>query len=211
MKRIKFPARPNRRPSIDRLKECVFDSSGQALLEATIVMPLLIVLVFAVIELGTALRNDYAVVRLAREGSNLISRNTTLQDATNALTTMSSASVDFSSNSTVIFSVLKRGSTTGSANYNHIVLYKRYTYGSYSATSRLTTAGSGSFGPAPDYIAYNSDTDTSLQVTNLPAGLASSLGGMSYVTEIFSTNPLQTPLATFGLTMPTQLYSVAYF
>jgi hypothetical protein len=124
---------------------------------------------------------------------------------------MSSGSVNFSTNSTLIFSVLRRGSTSGSANFNHVILYKRYQYGSYSASSRLTTAGTGSFGPAPDYVAQNSDNDTSLQVTNLPAGLASTLGGMSYVTEIFSNNALQTPLARFGLAMPTQLYSIAYF
>ena len=51
----------------------------------------------------------------------------------------------------MIFSVLKKGATTGTSNYNQVILYQRYEYGASAATSKLTTRGAGSFGPAPDY------------------------------------------------------------
>jgi hypothetical protein len=75
----------------------------------------------------------------------------------------------------------------------------------------LTTAGGGSFGGAPDYTAASSDTDTRLQVTNLPGGMTLTLGGMMYVTEIFTRHTLITPLDRFGVTVPQTLYSIAYF
>ena len=74
------------------------------------------------------------------------------------------------------------------------------------ATSPL---GTGSF-TGPDYEAANSDTDTRLQVTNLPTGLVAS-GGMIYITEIFSTHTLITPFDRFGVVVPSVLYSIAYF
>ena len=123
---------------------------------------------------------------------------------------MSSAPVNFSSGSRLIFSVVKKGTSTGTANFGKDILYQRYSYGTLSASSQLNTAGSGSFGPAPDFLANNSDSDTSLQVTNLPANLLGP-GGWVYVTEIFTNHPSITPLNRLGITMPSQLYSIAYF
>ena len=91
------------------------------------------------------------------------------------------------------------------------ILYQRYEYGSYPGTSALATSGTGSFGGAPNYTAANSDNDTRLQVTNLPGGMNVTLGGMMYVTEIFSRHTLITPLNRFGITVPQSLYSIAYF
>ena len=63
----------------------------------------------------------------------------------------------------------------------------------------------------PDYQAANSDTDTRLQLTNLPANLIASPGDMVYITEIFTTHVLITPLDRLGITLPQTLYSIAYF
>jgi hypothetical protein len=82
-------------------------------------------------------------------------------------------------------------------------------YGSNSGVSALNIAGAGSF-PAPDYSAVNADSNTGLQVTNLPASLVGT-GGMIYVAEIYSTHALITPFNRFGVTLPTNLYSIAYF
>jgi hypothetical protein len=122
---------------------------------------------------------------------------------------MSVRPVDFSTNSTVIFSVIKRVARVGSANFDKDVLYRRYKYGALAASSKLA-GGAGSFGGAPDYQATNSDNDTSLRITNLPANLLAT-GGLLYVTEIYTTHTLITPLDRFGITLPTQLYSIAYF
>ena len=126
---------------------------GQSLVEFAVVLPLLIVLGFGVAEVGYLLLDHHVVSKLSREGSNLISRNTTLEDATTTMRELSSRPVDFSTRSKVIFSVLKKGATSGTGNYDRIFLYQRAEYGSLSATSALSTAGGGSFNGPPDYQA----------------------------------------------------------
>ena len=186
------------------------DSSGQSLIEAALMLPVLFLIVFGTIELGYALVDSHTVTRLTREGSNLISRNTTLYDAGVAVDGMRTGLVDFGSNSKVIFSVIKRGGTTGTANYDQQVLYQRYEYGGLAATSRIVASG-GTFGPGPDYVAVNSDNDTSLRVTGVSPNLVTVRGGLVYVTEVFSQHPQITPVGNFGITVPQTLYSVAYF
>jgi hypothetical protein len=187
------------------------DSRGQSVIEMAMVMPLLIVIVLGVIEVSYALLDQHIVTKLTREGSNLISRNTSLQDATTALKSMSSGPVDFTKNSTLIFTVLRNVPTTTAANFNHVIVYQRYQYGAISAASKLTTRGGGSFGPAPDYQANNADNDTSLQVSPLPSNLALGTGDMVYVTEIFTKHDLITPFDKFGIRVPQTLYSIAFF
>ena len=186
-------------------------ASGQSLLEFAIVMPLICVLALGVVEVGYALLDAHIVTRLAREGSNLISRDTSLQDAAAAMRGMSTRPVDFDNGSKVILSVIRNVGTIGAANFNKPVLYQRYEYGSFPAQSALTISGSGSFGPAPEYQAVNSDNNTGLQVTNLPPNVATTLGGMVYITEIYSPHTLLTPFNAFGFSVPQSLYSVAYF
>jgi hypothetical protein len=174
-------------------------------------LPLVAVLVLGVVELSWALLDQHVVTKLSREGSNLISRSTSLQDAALAMRTMSTRPVDFSgSTSTLIFSVVLRVATTGASNYNRDILYQRYQYGGLAASSALTTAGSGSFGGGPNYQATNPDNDTSLQITNLPVSL-NVTGGMLYITEIYTTHTLITPFNRFGISVPSTLYSIAYF
>ncbi len=188
------------------------DSDGQSLIEAALTLPLLFLIVFGTVEVGYALVDSHTVTRLTREGSNLISRNTTLYDAGMAMDGMRTGLVDFGSNSRVIFSVLKRGGTTGTANYDRLVLYQRYEFGSLPGTSRIITAGAGTFGPGPDYVAVDSDNDSNLRVTNgAPPNVVTTRGGLVYVTEVFSVHPKITPVHNFGITVPDTLYSVAYF
>jgi hypothetical protein len=187
-------------------------SSGQSIMEFAVILPLALVLVLGVIEVGYALVDQHLVTRLTREGSNLISRDTSLDDAATVMKTMSSPPVDFTNGtSKLIFSVIKRGGTTASANYDKLILYQRYEYGTLSASSKLQTRGAGSFAGAPDYEAANSDNNTGLQVTNVPANLVGVKGGMIYITEIYSRHALITPFDRFGVTVPQLLYSIAYF
>jgi hypothetical protein len=184
---------------------------GQSMVEMAMILPFLVVLVLGMIELSYALYDQHVVTKLTREGSNLISRNTTLQDAATALRNMSSRPVDFTgTNSKVIFTVVKRGGTTGTTNFNRDILYQRFEFGGFPASSRLTTRGGGSFGPAPEYVANNSDSDANLQFTNFPPNLLTT-GGMMYVTEIFTRHNLITPFNRFGINVPSTLYSIAYF
>ena len=186
-------------------------SNGQSLVEFAVILPFTVVLVLGVIELGYALLDQHVIAKLSREGSNLISRDTPPGDAALALRGMATRPVNFSSGSKVIFSVIRRGGTTGTTNFGQDILYQRYSYGSGSGTSVFTTRGAGSFGAGPEYAANNADGDANLQVTNLPAGLIVSNNAMVYVTEIFTAHPLITPFDKFGINVPTTLYSIAYF
>jgi uncharacterized protein (UPF0333 family) len=185
------------------------DDSGQTLLEFALVVPLILLLLLGVIEVSYAVLDQHVVSKLSREGSNLISRDTSLADAAAAMRSMSSRPVNFNDGSSkVIFSVLKNVATIGATNYNKPVLYQRYEYGSFPGSSTLTFGG-GSFGAGPEFQAVNSDNDARLQVANVPAVMA--LGGMLYVTEIYSRHALITPFDRFGVTLPQSLYSIAYF
>jgi hypothetical protein len=188
----------------------VRSESGQGLLEFAVMLPIIMALVLGVVEVSYALLDQHVVTKLTREGSNMISRDTTLDEAVAVMKSMSTRPVSFPTSSKVIFSVIKNVATIGAANYNMAVLYQRFSYGSLPNTSYLTTAGSGSFGGGPDYVAANSDSDTGLRVTNLPPNLVA-LGGMLYITEIYTTHTLITPFDKFGITVPTTLYSIAYF
>jgi hypothetical protein len=184
---------------------------GQALLEFAFIMPIICVLALGVVEMSWALLDAHIVTRLAREGANLISRDSNMTDASSAMRAMNTRPVNFDSGSKLILSVIKNVSTVGAANYNTPVLYQRYEYGSLPDSSKLTIAGSGSFGGAPEYQAVNSDNNTGLRVTNLPAGVGTTLGGMVYIAEIYSPHAHLTPFNAFGFSLPTTLYSIAYF
>ena len=189
----------------------LLDARGQSIVEFAFLTPLMLVVALGVIEFGYALLDQHVVTKLTREGSNLISRDTTLDDAITAMRSMSTRPVDFSTRSRVIFSVLKKGATTNTANYDRVILYQRAEYGSLAGASGLRMAGSGTFGGGPDYVALNSDTNAGLQIANLPSYLDVTRGGLVYVTEIFTTHNLLTPLDGFGVTVPNTLYSIAYF
>jgi hypothetical protein len=194
------------------MKGRLVDESGQGLMEFAMVMPIFLLLVLGVVEIGYAMLDQHVVTKLTREGSNLISRDTTLQDAATAMKTMSTRPVDFTgTTSRLILSVIKRGGTTGTPNYGKDILYQRYQIGGLPKASRLQTRGAVSFGSAPDYTAANADTNTNLQIANLPATIILAPGGMLYVTEVYTAHSSITPLKGFGLTMPDTLYSIAYF
>lgn len=186
--------------------------AGQGLIEFAMVSPIFLLLALGVAELGYAMLDQHIVTKLSREGSNLISRDTSLQDAATAMRSMATRPVDFNStNSRLILSVIKRGGTTGTSNYNKDLLYQRHQIGGLPGASKLMTRGPVSFGSAPDYTAPNSDTNTNLQITNLPPTVSLAPGGMVYVTEVYTKHSSITPLEGFGLALPETLYSIAYF
>jgi hypothetical protein len=183
---------------------------GQSIVEMAMIMPLLTVVALGVVEVSWAVLDQHVVTKLTREGSNLISRDTSLLDASNALKSMATRPVNFDGNARMIFSVIKRGDLIGSANFDKDVLYARYAYGSLGASSKITTRGGGNFGPAPEFQAVNSDNDANLQLVNFPPNLLTR-GGMLYVTEIYTRHTLLTPFDRLGIQVPDQLYSIAYF
>ena len=191
------------------IKAVLKNESGQAILEFTLVVPLILLLVLGVVEVSYATLDQHVVSKMTREGSNLISRDTPMGEAAAAMASMSTRPLNFNDGSSkLIFSVIKKVATAGAVNFDKPVLYQRMVYGAYPGSSILNNAGGG-FAGAPAYTAVNSDNDASLQVTNVPATMAT--GGLLYITEIFTRHPLITPFDRFGVQMPTTLYSIAYF
>ena len=102
-------------------------SRGQSIVEFAICLPLLLLVTLGVIEMSNALMSQHVITKVAREGSNMISRETELVDAGTALQNMSANPGTFNARTLVIFSVLMR-SQTGSNN-GQLVLYQRYQVG----------------------------------------------------------------------------------
>jgi hypothetical protein len=176
-----------------------------------VVLPLLVITVLGVVEVSYALMDQHVVTKLTREGANLISRDTSLGDAANVLKNMATRPVDFNTSSKGIFTVIRKGATTGSANFGQDIIYQRYEFGAMAASSFLQPKGGVTFGTPPDYQAPNADSNTGLQLNGLPPGLVVGTGSMIYVAEIFTQHQLITPFDKFGVSVPKVLYSIAYF
>ena len=193
------------------MRRHVSSAKGQTLVEMAFVMPIILMVSLGLVEVSYAVLHQHVISRITREGANLISRDVSLLDASNALKSMSTAPVDFTDGSELILSVLKKGSTVGTANYDKVVLYQRYSIGTLGAVSTLQTAGSVTFGPSPDFKVANSDTNTNLRITTLPATVDITRGGLLFVAEVFTSHAPLTPLDKFGVTIPPTLQSIAYF
>jgi Flp pilus assembly protein TadG len=194
-----------------RTRRSLRSAAGQTLVEMAMVLPITLTVSLAVVEISYALVHQHVISRLSREGANLISRDVSLLDATTALQKMATAPVNFAKGSQLVLSVLKKGATVGTANFDRVVLYQRYSVGTLGSASTLKTSGPGSFGGAPDYRANNSDTDANLRIVNLPANIDITRGGLLYVAEVFTSHPPLTPLDRFGITVPATLTSIAFF
>lgn len=191
----------------------IHSSRGQVLVEFAMVLPMLVLILLGVIEMSYLMHDQHVVIRMTREGSNLISRSTNISDAAAAMSRMVNPPVDLNgSDSKLIFTVLTK--YTGGYNRDRVIVYQRYEVGDLSATSAFTTQGtisSADFGSAPNYVARNPAYDTDLRVTNVPSTLTIDQGEFVYVTEIYSRHTLITPFNKIGIGLPETLYSIAYF
>jgi hypothetical protein len=186
--------------------------------EFALTLPLLLILGLGIIEVSYVLYDQHLLIKYAREGSNLISRGTKIGDyngapgAATVMLSMASSPVDFTSaNSTMIFSVIQVGTTTGTSNFGRPILYQRYKIGTLNRSSVLNTSG-GTFGGAPDYYANNPDNDTNLRITNLAAlNIDMTNNPIIYVTEVYNNHNLITPFNNFGFSFPGVLYASAIF
>src|SRR6266581_4306449 len=134
--------------------------AGQALFEFGITLPILMALVLGVIEFGYALFQVQLVTSMAREGSNLIARQVTIDDAEAALGVMSGlVRFDANANSTLIFSVVRLG-VGGTDNANVPIIVQRNSIGR-AASSVLGDPPQIQYEGPPDYNAKHPDTDKS--------------------------------------------------
>jgi Flp pilus assembly protein TadG len=188
---------------------------GQSLMEFALVLPIMLLLTLGVIEVGYALYVGHLLAKLTREGSNLTSRQTYIQDAESALLAGSSAPLNLNSTSgKLIFSAVTLGSS--GANNGKIIIIKRRTVGTLtgkSAVDGTVSPPASSYNGTPDYTAKDSNNDAAIQgATTLPNGMVLSSGQVLYVTEIFTSRGDLTPFSRFyKWVLPTTLYSAAYF
>ena len=186
---------------------------GQSIVEFAVTLPLMLLVSLGVVETSNALMTQHVVTKMAREGSNMISRETELADAGNALKSMTANPAQFNSKSLVIFSVLML-SQTGSNN-GQLVLYQRHQLGNAALGNSLLNGNCSSCNAANDYTATNPNNNTALRVTNAPANIITVPGGLIYVTEVYQQFDTLTPVSglsgTMGIPLPSVLYSVAYF
>ena len=179
--------------------------AGQALFEFGVTLPILMALVLGVIEFGYALFQVQLVTSMAREGSNLIARQVTINDAEAALQTMSGL-VSFDANSTLILSVVRLG--VGGANNNVPIIVQRHSVGAFAASSVLGDPPQSEYEGSPDYNALDPDNDESIRVSGtLPNGLTLTPGESVYVTEVFTQ---RTSIVPF-MPLPATLRASAYF
>jgi hypothetical protein len=190
-------------------RHLIRDTRGQALLEFTVVMPLVLLLSLAVVEVGSVLLDQHVTAKMSREGANLISRDVNLDTAETALRSMATGPVKFPDDARIIFSVVRQGATPGTANYLRNIVAQRHAFGSLAGSSFLNNTG-GTF-TGIDHAARNPDTDTRLRVTNLPGALQLQPGGAVYITEVYARHTAIIPLDFFGISLPDKLYSVAFF
>src|SRR5437867_10085318 len=179
--------------------------AGQALSEFGVTLPIPMALVLGVIEFGYALFQIQLATSVAREGSNLIARQVSINDAEAALQTMSGL-VRFDANSTLIFSVVRLG--VGGANNNVPIIVQRHTMGAFAASSVLGDPPQSAYEGSPDYNALDPDNDETIRVSGaLPNGLTLTPGESVYVTEV---SLQRTSIVPF-MPLPAMLHASAYF
>jgi Flp pilus assembly protein TadG len=181
---------------------------GQALLELWPVVILMLILAFAVIDIGRAIWQVEVITGLTREGSNLASRSSdgtllqALTDAANsvvsdgAVLNLQGLNSSGSGNGKVIITSVQN--LAGSC-----VITAQYSIGTLAAQSKVGTysASPPAVGALPTPCASSTSTYT------IPP-----LNGTVYVTEIYTSYSPITPLGVFvNWTLPPTLYDVAYF
>jgi len=172
------------------------DRSGQALVELTLVLPLLLIFVLGIVDYGRAIYDMEVVTNLSGEGSSMASRGTSLGNT--AIAVMADADVDMNSNGCVVVTSVASGATPGT--------YKV----TGQATSAVCNGGSSRIGCFPPPATCGN--------ANLPVGVQTVLQANAnttvYVTEVFYNFSAATPVGSFltnSTLLPSQLYSVAFY
>jgi len=187
-------ARPSRErrgravhPSLAAVSRC---TSGQALVELVFVALMMMVLVFGLIDFSRAIYDRQILINLSREGSNLASRgtgSTTDQIISNAITAIVSSAnpLTITGNGRVIISVVVYSN-------GEFFVTNQQSQGGISATSKVLN------GTGPGAVMPNTNPPLTNQTV--------------YVTEVYYNFVPVTPVGGLvNLTLPTQLYDVAYF
>ena len=180
-------------------------SRGQTLAEFGVSISLLMVVFLGIFQVSYLIYQQYVALNLAREGANLILRQSTFDDAAAAMT---QTDPQFDANTRLILSVVELGGP--GPNNNMPIITHRHAWGMPTGASVLGDPPSSSYDPKNDYTAMDLARDSSIQAKSpLPNGLQVNAGQSVYVAEIWVKRRDIMPLA--GVRLPDTLYSIAYF
>lgn len=164
------------------------DDRGGALVELTITLPLLLTLAFGLIDFSQIILDELVMSGLTRQGSDLASRGTTLNNTVSALGTQG-ASLNIGTNGRIIVTAVANDSSGTTRVIDQVE----------SATGISVASSVGS-------VIGNQATMPSSASTALNAGQT------LYVTEVFYSYTPMTPIGAFLKTsLASTLYGVAYF
>ncbi len=108
VRRTRPRARTRDRRALSRLVGALRRDDGQDLVELTLTLPILLIVVFGILEFGLLFDVSHSVSGLAREGANLASRGTSL-DSVVLITEANGASVGVGSGGTVASEIRVQG------------------------------------------------------------------------------------------------------
>ena len=185
-------------------------SRGQTLAEIGIVMPLLMMLLLVIFQVGYLIYQQYEAINLAREAANLMFRDTNLDHAESAIKA-AQLTRDFDTDVKLILSVVEFG-PPGSANADVPIIFQRHVAGTLSGNSVLGDPATAAYNdPTPNdasYKAVRPSTDPRIQAKlPLPNELDIKAGQSVNVAEIYIKRRDILPLSR--TTNP--IYAVAYF
>src|SRR6266478_4599420 len=173
---------------------------GQVLAEFGITISLLMVVLLGIFQVSYLIYQQYVALNLAREGANLILRQSTFDDAAAA---MAQTDLEFDANTRLILSVVELGGPGPME--NRPIITHRHAWGMPTGASVLGDPPSGSyFDGDKNYVAKDPVRDTNIQAT-LRNGLQINPGQLVFVAEIYRKRRDIVPLA--GVEFPDSLYT----
>ncbi len=205
-------SRPSHRGP-DKTRDAKRRWRGQTLAEFGITISLLLVVLLGIFQVSYLSYQQYVALNLAREGANLILRDTSTRsfDATFSAIRSAVADPQFA-DTRLILSVVQLGTDPGPNEGNPIIM-NRHAWGMSTGASVLGDPPSDSYyDPAVDaaadknYAAKDPKNDQRIQA-KLPNGLQLVASQSVYVAEIYRKRRDIMPLAG----VPDSLYSVAFF
>jgi Flp pilus assembly protein TadG len=180
------------------------NESGQAAVEVAFAVPLLILLVCGAIDFGRALNTMQVISQLTRQGSNLalrLSPTTGCDNLCQAVADVKAAASGLNlANGEIIVTSLQE-TLTGTETIGP-------TGGPYTIVEQVSSSGGLT-------VASKLGQGVGTKVTSLPSTAPALQNGQYlYVTEIYYTFTPITPIETLTVdlvSMPSQLYDIAYF